>query len=47
MALINIGIAGCLGKMGQELVKEIAHNELINFAGGFWALVQCLLKFHV
>ena len=35
MALVNIGIAGCLGKMGQELVKEIAHNELVNFAGGF------------
>ena len=28
MTLINIGVAGCLGKMGQELVKEIANNSL-------------------
>ena len=35
MTLINIGIAGCLGRMGQELVKEIDNNKRINFAGGF------------
>ena len=35
MTLVNIGIAGCLGRMGQELVKEIANNKLISFAGGF------------
>ena len=35
MTLINIGIAGCLGRMGQELVKEISDNKLINFSGGF------------
>ena len=35
MTLINIGIAGCLGRMGQELVKEIVNNKLVNFAGGF------------
>ena len=35
MTLINIGIAGCLGRMGQELVKEIANNKLLNFVGGF------------
>ena len=35
MTLINIGIAGCLGRMGQELVKEIVNNNLLNFTGGF------------
>ena len=35
MTLINIGVAGCLGRMGQELVKEIANNNEVNFAGGF------------
>ena len=35
MTLINIGIAGCLGRMGQELVKETVNNKRINFAGGF------------
>ena len=35
MTLINIGIAGCLGRMGQELVKEIVNSKLINFSGGF------------
>ena len=35
MKLINIGVAGCLGRMGQELVKEITNNQNINFSGGF------------
>ncbi len=35
MTLINIGIAGCLGRMGQALVKETVNNQQINFAGGF------------
>ena len=35
MTLINIGIAGCLGRMGKELVKEISDNKRINFSGGF------------
>lgn len=35
MKLINIGIAGCLGRMGQELVKEIINNNNLNFSGGF------------
>ena len=35
MKLINIGIAGCLGRMGQELVKEVVNNKNINFTGGF------------
>jgi 4-hydroxy-tetrahydrodipicolinate reductase len=35
MALKNIGIAGCLGRMGQELVKETINNKNLNFIGGF------------
>ena len=35
MTLINIGIAGCLGRMGQELIKEVINNSLTNFSGGF------------
>ena len=35
MELINIGIAGCLGRMGRELVKESIEDSRINFAGGF------------
>ena len=35
MALINIGIAGCLGRMGSELVRETIYDNRINFVGGF------------
>ena len=35
MELINIGIAGCLGRMGKELVKKSIEDSRINFAGGF------------
>ena len=35
MELINIGIAGCLGRMGRELVKKSIEDSRINFAGGF------------
>ena len=35
MALINIGIAGCLGRMGQELVKESLIDSRLNLVGGF------------
>ena len=35
MSLINIGIAGCLGRMGGELVKEVVKNRHLNFSGGF------------
>ena len=35
MTLINIGIAGCLGRMGQELVKETIRDNRVNFTGGF------------
>lgn len=35
MKLINVGIAGCLGRMGKELVKKSIKDQRINFAGGF------------
>jgi len=35
MGLIKIGIAGCLGKMGRELVKKSIEDSRIDFAGGF------------
>ena len=35
MTLINIGIAGCLGRMGQELIKETINNNQLKFVGGF------------
>jgi 4-hydroxy-tetrahydrodipicolinate reductase len=35
MKQINIGIAGCLGRMGSELVKKSTEDSRINFAGGF------------
>ena len=35
MELINIGIAGCLGRMGRELVKKSIEDSRIRFAGGF------------
>ena len=34
MTLINIGIAGCLGRMGKELVKSLIEDNRINFSGG-------------
>ena len=35
MTLINIGIAGCLGRMGKELVKNLIEDKRVNFSGGF------------
>ena len=35
MELINVGIAGCLGRMGRELVKKSIEDSRINFVGGF------------
>ena len=45
MTLINIGIAGSLGRMGRELVKEIANNKLLNIVGGFEHLQRFVLEF--
>ena len=35
MEIINIGVAGCLGKMGRELVKKVIENPKVNLTGGF------------
>ena len=35
MAKIKIAIAGCLGRMGQELSKQILDNKQLDFVGGF------------
>ena len=35
MAKIKIAVAGCLGRMGQELSKQIISNNKLEFVGGF------------
>ncbi|MDC6447493.1 4-hydroxy-tetrahydrodipicolinate reductase [Alphaproteobacteria bacterium] len=35
MAKIKVGIAGCLGRMGQELTKQILEDKNLLFVGGF------------
>ena len=35
MAKIKIAIAGCLGRMGQELSIQILKNKQLEFVGGF------------
>ena len=35
MAKIKVGIAGCLGRMGQELTKKILEDKNLIFVGGF------------
>ena len=35
MSNIKVGISGCLGRMGQELVKQSKKNKKINYIGGF------------
>ena len=35
MKVIYIGIAGCLGRLGQELVRETIRDNRVNFSGGF------------
>ena len=35
MAKIKITVAGCLGRMGQELSKQIINNNRLEFVGGF------------
>ena len=34
MAKIKVGIAGCLGRMGQELTKKILEDKNFIFVGG-------------
>ena len=35
MAKIKVAVAGCLGRMGQEISKQILQNKNLEFAGGF------------
>ena len=35
MAKIKIVVAGCLGRMGQEISKQILQNKNLEFVGGF------------
>ena len=35
MAKIKIAVAGCLGRMGQELSKQILNDKQLEFVGGF------------
>ena len=35
MAKIKIAVAGCLGRMGQEIAKQILKNKNLEFVGGF------------
>ena len=35
MSKIKIGVAGCLGSMGQEITKNIIENKRLSFVGGF------------
>ena len=35
MAKIKIAVAGCLGRMGQEISKQILLNKNLEFVGGF------------
>ena len=35
MRKIKIAVAGCLGRMGQEIVKEVIKNKKLIFIGGF------------
>lgn len=35
MAKIKVGLAGCLGRMGQELTKQILEDKNFIFVGGF------------
>ena len=35
MSKIKIAVAGCLGRMGQEIVKQVIKNKKLIFIGGF------------
>ncbi len=35
MTKIKIAVAGCLGRMGQEISKQIIQNKNLEFVGGF------------
>lgn len=35
MSKIKVAVAGCLGRMGQEITNQILNNEKLSFVGGF------------
>ena len=35
MSKIKVAVAGCLGRMGQEITKQILKNKNLEFVGGF------------
>ena len=35
MTKIKVGVAGCLGRMGQEIIRQILNNKKLLFVGGF------------
>ena len=35
MTKIKIVVAGCLGRIGQEISKQILKNKNLEFVGGF------------
>ena len=35
MSKIKVAVAGCAGRMGQELIKQILNNKKLFFVGGF------------
>ena len=35
MSKIKVAVAGCLGKMGQEIIKQILTDKRFQFIGGF------------
>ena len=35
MTKIKVAVAGCLGRMGQEISKQILNNKKLEFVGGF------------
>ena len=35
MAKIKVAVAGCLGRMGQEISNQILSNKNLEFVGGF------------
>ena len=34
MAKIKVAVAGCLGRMGQEISNQILNNKTLEFVGG-------------
>ena len=35
MSKVKVAVAGCLGRMGQEIIKKILNNNKLFFVGGF------------